>query len=78
MLNINSVTLMLLEHPSYKIPVHRKKTLFDCSPWQMKTTNSLTDISDYSMRLSIISNSLLITVISTFLHIFPECMLSGW
>lgn len=79
MLNDNSVIqLLLLEHPPQRTQVHRQKTLFECSHWQMTTANSYIDISDYSMRFSMISNSLLITVISTFLYIFPECMLSGY
>lgn len=62
----------------FAIQVHRKKMLFNCSHWQMTTTTtSLTDISACNMRLGIVSNSLLITVISKFLYIFLEWVLSG-
>lgn len=66
MLNINSVTLMLLEHSSCVIQVYRKKKLFDCSHWQMTTTNSLTSlITARSAVLLAIASSLL-----PFLHFY--------
>lgn len=76
MLNTNSV-ILLLECASHRTQVHRKKTLFGCSHWQMTTANSYIDISDYSMRLSMISNSLLITVISTFLYMSFQSVRQG-